>query len=163
MQGIEKLYHLYFADVYHYLLHLCRDKPLAEELTSDVFFKLIKQGPQIQHQEATKSYLLTMAKNAYIDHLKKKRLDLVPLDDLELDGAGSPEQELVRQDKKQAICSAIDRLKEPQKTIAKLRLVMGASFAEIGAFYQKSPNWACVTFHRARKQLQQELEDFNDD
>lgn len=37
------------------------------------------------------------------------------------------------------------------------------SFKEIGALYSKTDNWACVTYHRARKMIQDRLEESNDE
>ena len=35
------------------------------------------------------------------------------------------------------------------------------SFKEIGGLYNKTDNWACVTYHRARKMIQSRLEEIN--
>ncbi len=37
MDGFEKIYTLYFRDVYQYVFALCRDKDTAEEITQAAF------------------------------------------------------------------------------------------------------------------------------
>ncbi len=37
------------------------------------------------------------------------------------------------------------------------------SFKEIGDLYSKTDNWACVTYHRARKIIQSRLEEINNE
>ena len=39
MTDFEQIYHSYFHDVYRYLLRLSGNEHVAEELTSDTFFK----------------------------------------------------------------------------------------------------------------------------
>lgn len=40
--NFSDIYTLYFEDVYKYLLALCHDEELAEELAQDTFFKAMK-------------------------------------------------------------------------------------------------------------------------
>jgi RNA polymerase sigma factor (sigma-70 family) len=49
-------------------------------------------------------------------------------------------------------------LEEPYSEIFKLRYYSELSFKKIGELFGKTDNWACVTYHRARKKLQKELE-----
>ena len=37
------------------------------------------------------------------------------------------------------------------------------SFKQIGALFGKTENWACVTYHRARKKIQEGMEGFNNE
>ena len=39
----ESIYKAYFGRVYHYLLSLCREHHLAEELTAETFFKALNR------------------------------------------------------------------------------------------------------------------------
>lgn len=41
--NFSDIYTLYFEDVYKYLLALCHDEELAEELAQDTFFKAMKE------------------------------------------------------------------------------------------------------------------------
>ena len=42
VQDFEGVYKTYFPQVYRYLLKLCSDEALAEEITQDTFFKVLK-------------------------------------------------------------------------------------------------------------------------
>ena len=53
----------------------------------------------------------------------------------------------------------LHRLKEPYKEVFYLRVFGELNFKEIGNIFGKTANWACVTFHRARKKIQKEMED----
>ena len=50
----------------------------------------------------------------------------------------------------------LHRLTEPYKEVFLLRVLGQLSFRQIGQLFGKTENWACVTYHRARKKLQKE-------
>lgn len=39
---VENIYELYFKDVYHFVLSLCANVAVAEDITQDTFLKAIK-------------------------------------------------------------------------------------------------------------------------
>ena len=43
------------------------------------------------------------------------------------------------------------------------RVFADMSFKQIGQIFAKSENWACVTYHRARKQITDRLEGYDDE
>ncbi|MCD8334140.1 MAG: hypothetical protein LUC35_02050 [Clostridiales bacterium] len=53
----------------------------------------------------------------------------------------------------------LHRMAEPYKEVFLLRALGELSFRQIGALFGKSENLACVTYHRARKKLQAQLEE----
>jgi len=48
--NFSDIYTLYFEDVYKYLLALCHDEELAEELAQDTFFKAMKSYNSDENQ-----------------------------------------------------------------------------------------------------------------
>ena len=42
MEDFEKIYSEYFDVVYHYVLSLCLNESMAEEITQEAFFKALK-------------------------------------------------------------------------------------------------------------------------
>ena len=50
-------------------------------------------------------------------------------------------------------------LEEPYKEVFMLRVYGELSFRRIGALFQKSENWACVVFHRARNKIKLRMEE----
>jgi RNA polymerase sigma-70 factor (ECF subfamily) len=55
------------------------------------------------------------------------------------------------------IIYAIQQLPEPYKEVFYLRIFAELNFQQIGKFFGKTSNWACVTFHRARKKIIEEM------
>ena len=57
-----------------------------------------------------------------------------------------------------AIHGILHRLPEPYKEVFTLRVLGELSFRQIGNLFDKSENWACVTYHRAKQKIQREME-----
>lgn len=70
------------------------------------------------------------------------------------------EQLIVSKEDSMKIHEILHKLKEPYKEVFTLRVFSELSFREIGNLFGKSENWACVTYHRARKKIQEGMEDY---
>lgn len=51
-------------------------------------------------------------------------------------------------------------LSEPYKEVFSLRVFGELSFKQIGELFDKTDNWACVTFHRAQNKIREEMRDY---
>lgn len=155
---IEKIYRIYFEDVYRFLLSLSKNKDIAQDITSETFIKVIYNSKKIENTTNIKAYIFTIAKNTYINYYKKNKL-MITTDDIEKfdQGIDSFEESLIEDDKLKILRNAIDKLDESYKSITKLRL-NDLSFKEIGKIYGKTSNWACVCYYRAKEKLKDILE-----
>lgn len=73
--GFEQIYHLYFRDVYAFMLSLSRDETIAEEITQETFFKALQSIEQYKGKCKMNVWLCQIAKNTYFTYLdKQKRL-----------------------------------------------------------------------------------------
>lgn len=61
------------------------------------------------------------------------------------------------------IHEVLHSLEEPYKEVFSLRTFGELSFKQIGSLFQKSENWACVTYHRARKKIKEGWSVINED
>lgn len=156
----ERIYRRYFDRVYRYLLRLSKDQPLAEEITSETFFKALRAIDRFKGDCRIESWLCQIAKNTYYSYLKKERRtdDLDTLDELASKEPTADEQ-LLSMELSASVQGAIQSLKEPYKRVFLLRAAEAYSFRRIAALYGKTENWACVTYHRAKKKLQELLEE----
>ena len=154
----ERIYRAYFGRVYHYLLSLCRDHHLAEELTADTFFKALRSLQDFRGDSDPGTWLCAIARNLYISHLRKQQptQSLEDLPDVPAPGAPDPAILAEQQDGLMGLYARLHRLTEPYKEVFLLRALGELSFRQIGEVFGKTENWACVTYHRARKKLQKE-------
>lgn len=149
---IEKIYRIYFDDLYRFLLYLCKNKEVAQDICSESFIRAMKNIENIEDSKV-KSYLFQIGKNTYYNYYKKnKRLlltDKIEDFDQELE---SFEKDLLNKENLSNLDRAIESLENPYKDVVKLRL-NDLSFKEIGEIYKKNQNWACVVYHRAKEKL----------
>lgn len=159
----EQIYNTYFKSVYLYLLRLSGSENIAEEVTSETFFKALASIDRFRGDCDVRVWLCQIAKNTYYAYLKKGRR-IVSVDELDFQNTPDPngfidarfgEQEEARQ-----IQKILHGMSDPYKEVFMWRVFGELSFKEIGGLYGKTDNWACVTYHRARKMIQSRLGEF---
>lgn len=154
MTDFEKIYAEHFTDVYKYVLSLCHNEDMAQDVTQETFLKALKSINQFKGDCKLRVWLCHIAKNTYFSMYKKNKC-LSELDEeIKME---SFESKLIQKDLAFEIHKAIHRLEEPYKEIFSLRLFGELSFLQIGELFGKTESWARVTFHRAKIKLKEEL------
>ena len=105
-------------------------------------------------------WLCQIARNCYISSLRKEKRT-APLDELpeQADGSASPEELLTVREEARRIQAILHDLPEPYREVFMWRVFADLSYKQIGDIFSKTDNWACVTYHRARKMIKNRLED----
>ena len=80
MSDFEQIYEENGKVVYYYLLSLCRDKNLAEELTQETMCRAIMNIESFRGESKISVWLCQIAKNLYYE-LQNKNKRNVPLDE----------------------------------------------------------------------------------
>ena len=162
MTDFEEIYRTYFRDVYRYILGLCRDEHVAEEITSETFFKAMDGLQHFRGDCQVRVWLCQIAKNCYYAHLKKKSR-IQDMDDAAWASLDTQEDSLEerweRQDEAMRIQRLLHEVPEPYKEVFLWRVFAELSFKQIGQIFDKSDNWACVTYHRAKAMIRKRLEE----
>ena len=154
----EEIYTTYFSDVYMYIRRLSRDEHLAEEITSETFFKAMNSIESFRGDCDIRVWLCQIAKNCYFTYLKKaKRIDSI--EDIETaEQSENFEERFLQKDAAMQIQKVLHDIPDPYKEVFMWRVFAEMSFKQIGQIFHKSENWACVTYHRARKMIKERLE-----
>lgn len=160
MTELEEIYNSYFKDVYYFIYSISKDRHLAEDLTSETFVKAMKSIESFKGNCDIKVWLFQIAKNSYYSYIRKHKnlvaLDSVPdiKDDFDI------EKSLLSSEESMKIHEIIHNLSEPYKEVFSLRVFGELSFRQIASLFDKTDNWACVTFHRARNKIKEEMRDY---
>ena len=159
MTEFETIFLEYFRDVELYILAICKNENLAEELTEQVFFQALKALPKFRGDCDIRTWLCAIGRNCYLSYLRKQQ-QTENIDELSI---SDPRQNIEEQvaDKHQAleIHRVLHDLQEPYKEVFSLRVFGQLSFQDIGGLFGRSANWACVTYHRARAKIHDAMED----
>ncbi len=150
----QQVYELYFKDVYKYVLALCRDEHLAEEVTQETFFKALKSIDSFRGQCKLYVWLCQIAKNTYFSMAAKRRNAGEVFPEAVEDAL---ESALLTKESAFEIHRILHDLEEPYKEVFSLRVFGELSFKQIGQLFGKTESWARVTYHRARLKIREEL------
>ena len=163
MDSMSAVYQRHAQTVYKFLLSLCHDPDLAEELTQETFYQAIRSIRRYNGACKLSVWLCQIAKHLYYDHLKRQRrhptLSMEELERAAPENDGMPEISLLRRDAYVSIHKAIHSLREPYREIFLLRALSALSFREIGEIFGRTENWARVTYYRAKVMLAERLEE----
>lgn len=160
MTDIEILYNNYFKDVYLFVFSLSKDKYIAEDITSETFMKAIKSIDSFKGNCDIKTWLFQIAKNSYYSYLRKNKY-LLELDSFsEAKGETDIERSFFTKEESMKVHEILHGLSEPYKEVFSLRVFGELSFNQIGELFDKTDNWACVTFHRAKNKIREEMRDY---
>ena len=158
MKDFEELYKEYYKVVYNYLLKLCGDASLAEELTQDTFFKILKNIGKYRGDCKFSVWACQIAKNDYYSYLKKnKRLAEMPEELLIDEQTESVEKMIADKDMAIRIHEILHEIEEPYREVFWMRTFGELSFQEIARLHKKTESWARVTYHRAKLKIQEHL------
>lgn len=158
MTEFEKVYGAYFREVELYIKALCHDEDLAEELTAQTFFQALNALPKFRGDCDICSWLCAIGRNCYLSHLRKVK-PTVDIEELAIpDPTQTVEEQIIQKDQVMNIHRVLHTLPEPYKEVFSLRVFGQLSFEDIGGIFGHSANWACVTYHRAKKKIKDTME-----
>ena len=153
MADFEQTYREYEQMIHRFLLRLCGNANLAEELTQETFYQAFKHWGSFRGQSSVSTWLCTIAKRQLYNAVRKK--ELLPLETAAQASADDVTDALVSSDRVMAAHRLVHRLSEPMREVFTLRTFGDLSHSQIGSLFGKSESWARVTYYRARQALQQ--------
>lgn len=148
------LYVRFVDNVTGYVRSIVHDHHEAEDITQLVFAKLITVIHKYDERAVPFfGWLLRVARNAAIDHLRSNRAVTVP----EVYGASDDEVADDDSDRRESLAAALSTLPEEQRSVVILRHVVGLSPAEIADVLGRTESSVHGLHHRGRRALQCEL------
>jgi len=151
--------------VYRLVVRMVRDPALAEDIAQETFLKAYRALPGYDPRWKLSSWLLKIAHNPTIDHLRRQRLDTTPLEvgpDVE---GGSPldrlvDSSVVDAERKvrgkalaRALQDALAELDPAYRELLLLRFQEGLAYQEIAEVTGLPLGTVKVRLHRGRKRL----------
>ncbi len=143
--GDEKAYaellDRYKDAIYYMLLKMVNNKSDAEDLTIEAFGKAFKNITQYTPNYAFSTWLFKIATNNCIDFIRKKKANLISLDQTseDQDSIGTPlqantpdpEEDMIKSQRMALTRSIVEKLKPRYKTLVELRYFKEYSYDEI--------------------------------
>lgn len=151
MSGI---YEEHAQTVCKYLMILCKDENLAEELTQETFYRAIKSIDRYDGTCKVSTWSCQIAKHIWYQKIdKKNRKKTSELSEDVVSNNTSVEDGFCLKEKKMEMMKQVYKLDQTSKEVVLLRITGAFSFREIGELFNKNENWARVTFYRAKQKI----------
>jgi len=161
--AFAELYLLHYKDVFYYCVRRLFDRHSAEDVTSVVFFKVMRNLNSFDGRATDfRSWLFRIATNAVNDHLRsaKRRADVVEKAVINTRAQSvfviDCDEELL--EKKALLKRALLSLKPKYQTVITLRFFENMKLTEIAACLGKKPSTVRSWLQRATVKLRKKLE-----
>ena len=153
MVDFEKVFRENQGFIYRYLMKLCANESLAEELTQETFFRAYMNLTGLRKEEKVGVWLCQIARNTYFAWYNEQK-KFQSSDDVEIsDNSPDLADIFVEQDLSQKAYLCLHQMDEPYKEVFMLNVFGGLSLKDISNLFGKSESWARVTFYRAKQKL----------
>lgn len=154
-EGLHFLYVRFAPDVQRYVASIVHDHHEAEDITQNVFAKLMTAiGKYEQREVPFAAWILRVARNAALDHMRARRA--IPTEEVRIADNGHAQ---TRIDRSRDLRQALAQLPEDQREVLVLRHITGLSPTEIATTLGKSESSIHGLHHRGRRSLQASLVD----
>jgi RNA polymerase sigma-70 factor (ECF subfamily) len=164
--------------VYNFALRQLRAPAVAEEVTQDVFMRLVQNAAEFKHEARFATWLYAIARNLCIDQLRKLAHRRHPsLDQTASDAEGgrslgetladesprtSAEREVLSSEMRSSIVKAVELLPDDQREVFLLREVANLPFKDIAEITGVGENTVKSRMRYALDRLRDALSEFEE-
>lgn len=163
-EAFQKLISQYHPIVHKFLVKITNHEQTAEDLTQETFLKIIRNIEKFDIEGKAKfsTYVITIAKNAYIDYLRreKRAIQNTPIpENLNIEDVHiQVEETVVNKLYGQSILENLEGLSEEQKIAIKLKYIEGLTLKEIGDQLNLETKTVKSRIHNGIVRLRKQLE-----
>jgi RNA polymerase sigma-70 factor (ECF subfamily) len=157
LDGASQLFERYHVRLYNFFLRLGYERAVSEDLTQNVFERMLKYRQSYRHQTAFTSWIFQIARNVSADYYNKNRLQITDFTNAEtLAGAEEPiSKQMEEAENIEALHRAMAQLPEDQREILVLTRFQNLKYSEVADILGCTETNAKVKAHRAIKQLRE--------
>ena len=150
-----KLYKLYFRNMYNTSYRILANPLEAEDAMQEAFLSAFEKIDSYSGKVSFGSWLKRIVVNESLDHLRKRKAQLVPLTESEIEFLPEDEGKDMEEEKMkiEAIQSAIEKLPEGYRVVLSLYLLEGYDHEEIAEILTISNSTARSQYARAKRKL----------
>lgn len=165
-QAISALYKRFLPVVYRYVLARVDDPHLAEDLTADTFFAMVKDIGDARASEelAFSAWVLSIARSKVAQHFRRQHIrtgverELAPAEEPHTsDDEDDPLAIITAREGWGTVASALGRLTEEQRVVVLYRCVLDYSAEEVADLLDKRPGTIRALQFRALASLARHL------
>jgi RNA polymerase sigma-70 factor (family 1) len=130
--SFKKLFFSLFPSLYRFSKSMLKSKEQAEEIASDVMFKLWQHRLDLLHVDNIQVYALVIARNLSLNLIKKNsRAHMVSLGDIQGASPADPERVLIQHQNTNHVEAAVEALPTRCRLVFRLIREEGMSYREV--------------------------------
>jgi RNA polymerase sigma-70 factor (TIGR02952 family) len=156
-EAFGELYDHYVTMVHRYVYHRVGDRATAEDVTSETFVRALRRIDSLSFQgRDVGAWLVTIARNIVLDHVKSSRyrLEVATADMRDADQiTEGPEDAVVAHVTNRELLACVQRLGSEQQECIVLRFIHGLSVSETAEIMGKKDGAIKALQHRAVRRL----------
>lgn len=154
MFDMDAAYREYAVMVYKFLLSLCYEEELAEELTQETFYQAVRSVDRYDGSCKVSTWLCQIAKHLWYREMERRKRKGTSELTADMESLEKPvEEQLLVKEEKMELFRKVHVLDEISKEIVLLRVTGAFSFKEIAELFGKNENWVRVTYYRVKQKL----------
>ena len=152
---LTTLFDRYNIKLYNFFLRLTMDKAISEDLTQNVFYRIIKYKHTYDSNGSLfKSWIYRLARNIYFDHCKQQKKTTEQFKKLDYEHHNiSANNHSRSEDEYERLNLALQQLQPEHRELIMLNRFSGLKYEEISEMLGKSALSVRVQVHRAIKHL----------
>ncbi len=139
--GLKEIYDEYGKTVYQCVFQILHNRQDAEDVTSEFFLKLWQIADTYCFGGRHKRWLVTIARNMALDLLKKRKREVLTLNEDTGEGVpNEPADNVSTEDtvtEKLSVAEALESLEESEREIVNMRILADMTFKDIAAVLGK--------------------------
>jgi len=155
VEKLAILFERHHVPLYNFFLRLTGNRNISEDLVQEVFLRILKYRQTYQGQSKFTVWMYQVARNAHIDHLRKKK-EQVPLDEQWDEATSSdlsPEEKVEISQEIGLLHKALAKLPLKKREILILSRFQNLKYTEIAELFGWQTGTVKANIHRATKEL----------
>jgi RNA polymerase sigma-70 factor, ECF subfamily len=161
LEAVSVLYDRHHERIFRYLLIRVNDHHQAEDLTGEVFIRMLNALPDYQERSAPfEAWLYRIARNLLIDSYRKESAKkMIPID--EVVGLPTAEDLDSRMDDKwslETVRKALEKIEPAQREVIELRFLVGLPAHDVALILEKTISAVKALQHRGLNNLRLAIE-----
>ena len=160
-QAFAELMRAYYAFVYRIVIEIVNNPHDAEEVVQDTFLNVYRGLARYEERMKFRGWLAKIARNRALNWQRTQRLATVSVNDVSegtLQAAGSPSEQLIRDEELEMIRRAMNTLSQKDRDIARSYYLEGASYDELIRAHGLSYKAISFRLSRAKRTLAKRLQ-----
>lgn len=154
-ESLKALYELTKTSVYGFVLSILKNKHEAEDVFQDIYIKIYENANSYNKEGKPMAWILTIAKNQCLMHLRKKK-NHSNIDDMH---EILPSKNKNNSDDRMILTIAFKEISDEDRNIIMLHVIGGLKFHEIAKMLDLSLSTVLSKYHRAMKKLRNKLKE----